>query len=240
MAGYALGIGYRHIDTAQSYGNEEQIGDAIRESSVPRQEIWLTTKVQQDRLRDGDLQGSVEESVRKLRTEPDLLLLHFPNSKIPLQETIGALNDVKCKGLTNHIGVSNFPVALIQQGLSLTSAPLIVNQVEYHPYLSQWTVLETLHANEMAMTAYSPLAKGNVFRDVTLQNILAVFDFELSSREMEMISAGTSPHGRLVDYVRTGPAWDDLDTVGIARRYIRCAVRAVTRRVKGLTRRGAP
>ncbi len=277
MAGYALGIGYRHIDTAQSYGNEEQIGDAIRESSVPRQEIWLTTKVQQDRLRDGDLQDSVEESVRKLRTEPDLLLLHFPNSKVPLQETIGALNDVKCKGLTNHIGVSNFPVALIQQALSLTSAPLIVNQVEYHPYLSQWTVLETLHANEMAMTAYSPLAKGNVFRDMTLQNIgngygknagqvalrwliqqqhvtaiprssreahidanLAVFDFELSSREMEKISAGTSPHGRLVDYVRTGPAWDDLDTVGIARRYVRCAVRAVTRRVKGLTRLGHP
>lgn len=272
ISGYALEVGYRHLDTAQIYGNEEQIGDAIRQSSVPRQDIWLTTKVQKDRFRDGDLQSSVEESVRKLRTEPDLLLLHFPSSDFPLQETIGALNDVKRKGLTNHIGVSNFPVALIQQALSLTSAPLVVNQVEYHPYLSQWTVLEALHTNEMAMTAYSPLAKGRVFRDIMLQRIghgygksagqvalrwliqqhnvtaiprssceahvddnLAVFDFELSGPEMDKISARTSPHGRLVDYVRSGPDWDDLNTVGIARRYVRCAVRAVARRVKDLS-----
>ena len=115
MVGYALDIGYRHIDTAQSYGNEAEIGDAISVSSVPRQEIWLTTKVWRDRFRDGDLQRSVEASVRKLRTEPDLLLLHWPNSKTPLHETIGALNDVKRKGLTNHIGVSNFPVAPLRR-----------------------------------------------------------------------------------------------------------------------------
>ncbi len=138
---------------------------------MPRQEIWLTTKVWRDRFRDGDLQRSVESSVRKLRTEPDLLLLHWPNSKTPLHETIGALNDVKRKGLTNHIGVSNFTVALIQQALSLTKEPMIVNQVEYHPYLSQWTVLETLRAKDMAMIAYSPLAQGRVFRDLTLQSI---------------------------------------------------------------------
>lgn len=171
MVGYALEIGYRHIDTAQSYGNEKQIGDAIRGSSVPRQEIWLTTKVLRDQFRNGDLQRSVEESIRKLRTEPDLLLLHWPNRKIPLEETIGALNDVKRKGLTNHIGVSNFTTALIRQALALTTEPLIVNQVEYHPYLSQWAVLEALRANDMAMTAYSPLAQGRVFRDRTLQNI---------------------------------------------------------------------
>ncbi len=171
MVSYALDIGYRHIDTAQSYGNEAEIGDAISVSSVPRQEIWLTTKVRRDRFRDGDLLRSVEDSVRKLRTEPDLLLLHWPNSKTPLHETIGALNDVKRKGLTNHIGVSNFTVTLIQQALSLTKEPMVVNQVEYHPYLSQWTVLETLRANDMAMIAYSPLAQGRVFRDLTLQSI---------------------------------------------------------------------
>ncbi len=171
MVSYALVIGYRHIDTAQSYGNEAEIGDAISVSSVPRQEIWLTTKVLRDRFRDGDLQRSVEESVRKLRTEPDLLLLHWPNPRVPLEETIGALNDVKRKGLTNHIGVSNFTVALIQQALSLTKEPMVVNQVEYHPYLSQRTVLETLRANDMAMIAYSPLARGRVFRDRTLQSI---------------------------------------------------------------------
>ncbi len=271
MVGYALEIGYRHIDTAQSYGNEEQIGDAIRGSSVPRQEIWLTTKVRRNRFRDGDLLRSVEESVRKLRTEPDLLLLHWPNSKIPLHENIDALNDVKRKGLTNHIGVSNFTVALIRQVLSLTKEPMVVNQVEYHPYLSQWTVLETLRANDMAMIAYSPLAKGRVFRDMTLQSIgdgygknagqvalrwllqqdgvtaiprssreahieanLEIFDFELTGPEMEQISARTNPHGRLNDSLRYGNAWDDLDTIGMARRNVRRVVRAVARRVRRL------
>ena len=271
MVGYALEIGYRHIDTAQNYGNEEEIGDAIRGSSVPRQEIWLTTKVKRDRFRDGDLQRSAEDSVRKLNTEPNLLLLHWPNDKIPLSETIGALNEVKRKGLTEHIGVSNFTVAMIQQALSLTKEPLIVNQVEYHPYLSQWTVLETLRANNIAMIGYSPLAKGKVFGDVTLQSIgdgygknagqvalrwllqqdgvvaiprssreanikanLDVFDFELTGPEMERISARASPHGRLSDSLRYGPAWDDLGTVGMARRNITRVVRAVTRRVRRL------
>ncbi len=274
MVSYALEIGYRHIDTAQSYENEAEIGDAISVSSVPRQRIWLTTKVlRRGRFRDGDLQRSVEESVRKLRTEPDLLLLHQPNSKTPLHETIGALNDVKRKGLTNHIGVSNFPVALIQQSLSLTSEPLIVNQVEYHPYLSQWTVLEALLANDMAMIAFAPLAKGKVFHDMTLQSIgdgygknagqvalrwllqqdgvtaiprssreahieanLEIFDFELTGPEMEQISARTSPHGRLNDSLRYGPAWDDLDTIGMARRNVRRVVRAVARGVRRLYR----
>jgi diketogulonate reductase-like aldo/keto reductase len=273
MVSYALDIGYRHIDSAQSYGNEAEIGDAISVSSVPRQEIWLTTKVWRDRFRDGDLQRSVEASVRKLRTEPDLLLLHWPNSKTPLHETIGALNDVKRKGLTNHIGVSNFTVALIQQALSLTKEPLVVNQVEYHPYLSQWTVLETLRANDMAMIAYSPLAQGRVFRDMTLQSIgdgygknagqvalrwlfqqdgvtaiprssreahieanLEIFDFELTGPEMTRISARAGPHGRLNDSLRYGPAWDDLGTVGMARRNLTGVVRAVIRRVRRLYR----
>jgi 2,5-diketo-D-gluconate reductase B len=171
MVSYALDIGYRHIDTAQEYRNEAEIGDAISASSVPRADIWLTTKVWLDRFRDGDLRRSVDESVRRLRTEPDLLLLHWPNPKVPLRETIRALNDVKRKGLTKHIGVSNFTVALIRKALALTQEPLLVNQVEYHPYLSQRAVLEVLRANGLALTAYSPLALGRVFRDPTLQRI---------------------------------------------------------------------
>jgi diketogulonate reductase-like aldo/keto reductase len=171
MVSYALDIGYRHVDTAQEYRNEAEVGEAISDSSVPRDDIWLTTKVWPDRFRDGDLQRSVEESVHRLGTEPDLVLLHWPNSKIPLRETISALNDVKRKGLTKHIGVSNFTVALIQRALSLTEEPLIVNQVEYHPYLSQRAVLEALRANGMALTAYSPLALGRVFHDRGLRSI---------------------------------------------------------------------
>ncbi len=171
MVGYALEIGYRHIDTAQNYGNEAQIGDAICGSSVPRDQIWLTTKIGPGRFGDGDLQRSAEDSVRKLRTEPNLLLLHWPNAKIPLRETIGALNEVKRRGLTRYIGVSNFTVALIQQAVSLSEAPLIVNQVEYHPYLSQQMVLKAVRASGMALTAYSPLSKGRVFDDSKLRGI---------------------------------------------------------------------
>jgi 2,5-diketo-D-gluconate reductase B len=167
----ALDIGYRHIDTAQEYRNEAEIGDVISHAPIPRQDIWLTTKVWLDRFRDGDLQRSVEESVRKLRTVPDLVLLHWPNPKVPLRETIGALGDVKRLGLAKHIGVSNFTVALIRKALALTKEPLLVNQVEYHPYLSQQAVLEVMRANGIALTAYSPLALGRVFHDPTLQRI---------------------------------------------------------------------
>ena len=171
MVRHALEIGYRHIDTAQNYGNEAEIGAAIRASAVPRQDIWLTTKIGRNRFRDGDLQRSVEDSVRKLGTEPDLILLHWPNAKVPLGETLAALNEVKRKGLTRQIGVSNFTAALVRQAVALSEAPLIVNQVEYHPYLSQPTVLKALRANGMALIAYSPLAKGRVFRDATLRAI---------------------------------------------------------------------
>lgn len=171
LVGYALNIGYRHIDTAQNYVNEAEVGYGIKNSGIARSEIWLTTKVWPDRYRDGDLQLSVEESVRRLGTIPNLVLLHWPNRQVPLRETIAALNDVKRKGLCNHIGVSNFTVALIQKAVLLSEEPLIANQVEYHPYLKQWTVIETLRAKKMAMIAHSPLAGGKVFRDVALQSI---------------------------------------------------------------------
>jgi len=171
MVGCALAIGYRHLDTAQAYGNETQVGEASGASSVPRDNIWLTTKINLSRIDGGDLGRAAEESVRKLGTEPNLLLLHWPNTKVPLCKTIAALNEVKRKGLTEHIGVSNFTAALVQQAVSLSEAPLIVNQVEYHPYLCQPTVLEALRANGIALTAYSPLARGRVFRDSKLRSI---------------------------------------------------------------------
>jgi 2,5-diketo-D-gluconate reductase B len=171
MVSYALEIGYRHIDTAQEYRNEAEVGEAISASVIPRADIWLTSKVWPDRFRDGDLQRSVEESVHRLRTEPDLLLLHWPNPKIPLRETLRALNEVKRKGLAKHIGVSNFTVTLLREALARTEEPLLVNQVEYHPYLSQRPMLEVLRANGLALIAYSPLALGRVVDDATLRRI---------------------------------------------------------------------
>ena len=171
MVGYALSIGYRHIDTAQMYGNEAEVGEAIAGSPVPRDEIWLTTKIWPDNFRAAALQQAAEQSVRRLGTEPDLLLLHWPNPGVPLEETMGALNEVKRRGLTRHIGISNFNVTLIREALALSAEPLVVDQVEYQPYLSQRAVLEALRANGMALIAYSPLAKGRVFRDRTLARI---------------------------------------------------------------------
>ena len=115
MVGYALEIGYRHIDTAQMYGNEAEVGEAIAASAVPRAEIWLTTKIWPDNFRDGALQRAAEQSVRRLGTEPDLLLLHWPNPNVPRAETIRALNDARRRGLTGHIGISNSPAALIRE-----------------------------------------------------------------------------------------------------------------------------
>ena len=169
MVGYALEIGYRHIDTAQMYGNEAEVGEAIAASAVPRGEIWLTTKIWPDNFKDGALQRAAEQSGRRLKTVPDLLLLHWPNPDVPRAETIRALNDAKRRGLTRHIGISNSPVALIKESVAASEAPLLVDQVEYHPYLSQHAVLEELHAQGMALTAYSPIAQGKVFADATLR-----------------------------------------------------------------------
>jgi diketogulonate reductase-like aldo/keto reductase len=171
MVGYALDLGYRHIDTAQMYGNEAEVGAAIESSAVAREQIWLTTKIWPDNFRAGALKRAAEESVRRLRTEPDLLLLHWPNPSVPLEETMGALNKVKRRGLARHIGISNFTVALIRDALAASEEPLMVDQVEYQPYLSQSVVLEELRANGMALIAYSPLAKGRVFDDRTLARI---------------------------------------------------------------------
>ena len=171
MVGYALEIGYRHIDTAQMYGNEAEVGQAIAASAVPRDEIWLTTKIWPDNFRDGELQRAAEQSVRRLKTEPDLLLLHWPNPGVPHAETIRGLNDARRRGLTKQIGISNSPVALIRESVAASEAPLLANQVEYHPYLSQRAVLAELRAQGMALTAYAPIAHGRVFSDPTLRRI---------------------------------------------------------------------
>jgi diketogulonate reductase-like aldo/keto reductase len=174
MVGLALDIGYRHIDTAQMYGNEAEVGDAIAASSVARDDIFLTTKIWPDNFRDGDLQRAVEGSLSKLKVAAvDLLLLHWPSRDIPLAQTIKALNDVKRRGMARHIGVSNFTVKLLEQALDLSEEPLVDNQVEYHPFLSQRSVLAKCRAAGLALTAYCPIARGKVFGNATIEAIAA-------------------------------------------------------------------
>src|SRR5690606_394711 len=158
---HALETGYRHVDTAAAYENEREVGEAIRGSGVPREEIFLTTKVWWTDLAPADLKRSAERSLQRMRLDyVDLLLIHWPNPSIPLAATIEALNDVRERGLTRHIGVSNFPTRLLKEAVRLSAAPLVANEVEYHPYLDQDKVLAFCRDNGMAVVAYCPLHRG--------------------------------------------------------------------------------
>jgi diketogulonate reductase-like aldo/keto reductase len=167
-----LKVGYRHIDTAQGYRNEAEVGEGLVASGVPRDEVFITTKVMPDNLGAGTLQRSVEESLKKLGVERiDLLLLHWPNPSIPLEETIPALNEVKRDGLVRSIGLSNFPIALIERAWSLTKEPFAAEQIEFHPFLDQRKIAAAIRARNMALIAYSPLALGRVANDPAIGRI---------------------------------------------------------------------
>ena len=174
MVPAALKLGYRHVDTAQIYGNESEVGEAIAGSGVRREDVFLTTKVWVDKYAHADLIASVDESLTKLRTDYiDLLLLHWPKSPVPLAERIGALNEVRDAGKVRHIGVSNFSTALMAEAVSLSKAPIVTNQIEYHPYLDQTVVLEAARRSGMSITAYYAMADGKVIGDPAIKAIAA-------------------------------------------------------------------
>lgn len=161
----AIDLGYRHIDTAQLYENEAEVGTAIKQSPVDRSEIFLTTKVWPTRLAKEDFIPSVEDSLRKLKTEyVDLLLIHWPNADVPLRETIPELIKIKEQGKAKHIGVSNFPISLLGRSMGL-DAKIICNQVEYHPFIDQSILKQWMDHNDILLTAYCPLAQGRVIND---------------------------------------------------------------------------
>lgn len=168
----ALDLGFRHVDTAQIYKNEEAVGAVLKASSVARADIFLTTKVWVDRFHHDDLLASVDESLARLKTDyVDLLLLHWPKSDVPLAERIGALNEVVKAGKTRHIGISNFNTTMMEEAVSLSGAPLATNQVEYHPYLDQTKVIETARKHGLSVTAYFVMADGQVPKDQLLREI---------------------------------------------------------------------
>jgi diketogulonate reductase-like aldo/keto reductase len=169
----ALKVGYRHIDTAWKYGSEKGVGAGIRASGVPRSEIFLVTKVSHEYLRADAFARSVEESLKNLRVDyVDMLHVHWPSvDKVPLAETMGALAKAKRDGLTRHIGVANFNIALLEEAQSVCPEPLATLQAEYHPYLDQSKVLDYCRRHGMIFTAYCPLARGRLFNDPVLTAI---------------------------------------------------------------------
>lgn len=157
----AIETGYRHIDTAAMYDNEQDVGRGIARSGLARDDLFVTTKVWHSNLAAKDFRRSAEQSLDRLGLEQvDLLLIHWPSPTVPLAETIAALNAARDDGLTRNIGVSNFPTALLSEAVSLSKHPLAVNQVEYHPNLDQTKVLTACRAAGIAMVSYCPLGRG--------------------------------------------------------------------------------
>src|ERR1041384_2593745 len=168
----AIRTGYRHIDTAAFYGNEKEVGDAIKASGVPRNEIFLTTKVRDNNLKADDFARSLDNSLKLLSVpQVDLLLIHWPNPAVPAAESIGALNKAKRDGLARHIGVCNYTVALLDEAWRVTKEPLVTNQIEVHPFLDQTKVIAASRRHGMSITAYCPIARGRVPGDPVLVRI---------------------------------------------------------------------
>ena len=172
MVEEALRLGYRHIDTAAMYRNEEAVGEGLRAAGIKREDVFITTKVWSSDLRAGDFERSARDSIDKLKLDSvDLLLIHWPNSSVPLKETIGALCKMKREGVARHIGVSNFNVNLVEQALKLSTEPLVNNQIELHPYNDQTKTIAASCKAGLSVTAYSPIARGKVKSDAVLSRI---------------------------------------------------------------------
>jgi 2,5-diketo-D-gluconate reductase B len=159
----ALGLGYRHIDTAEMYGNEAEVGEAIAASGIPRGDIHVTTKAWWENLGADAMQRAVDASLARLRTDyVDLYLIHWPAPDMDLPAAIHNLMRVHERGLARAIGVSNFPVAMLRRAVDEIGAPIACNQVEYHLLLGQSRLVDAARERDVAVTAYAPLARGEL------------------------------------------------------------------------------
>lgn len=201
----ALDAGYRHIDTAQFYNNEAGVGQAIVSSSVPREEIFLTTKVWFDNLEPVTLKASVDESLKKLGTDyVDLLLIHWPSpdGEVPMAAYLTALKEVKLAGKARRIGVSNFTVKQLDEAVDiLGKGEILTNQIEVHPFLQNRQLVDRCEQHGIKVTAFMPLAVGKVMDDPTLQQIAEAHDVTpaqialawVKQRNMITIPSSTNP-----------------------------------------------
>jgi diketogulonate reductase-like aldo/keto reductase len=168
----ALRLGYRHLDTAERYGNETEVGEGLRASGIDRNDVFVTTKVYWDKLAPADFATSFDESLQKLKLPfVDLLLIHWPNPKVPLADTLPVLCRAKTDGRARHIGIANFTLPLIEEAVRLATEPLVTNQIEVHPYIDQSKVIAACRRHGISITAYCPLSRGKVPGDPVLGKI---------------------------------------------------------------------
>ena len=172
----ALKAGYRHIDTARSYFNEQMVGEAVAASGLSRDDVFITTKIWHDRLKPQQVYEDIDDSLKKLKSDyVDLLLIHWPSTEgVPLEDTLDAFEKIREAGKAKAIGVSNFPLKLLQKAVSL--AGIFCNQVEYHPFLGQQELLIYCKEQSIALTAYRPIAKNSVAENEVLRKIAAKYN----------------------------------------------------------------
>ncbi len=172
MVNTALALGYRHLDTAERYGNEAEVGEGLRVSGIKREEVFVTTKLFGDSLAPANFERSLEESLARLKLAwVDLLLIHWPNPALPLADTLRVMCRAKADKRTRHIGIANFTLPFIDQAVKLSTEPLVTNQIEVHPYLDRSKVIAGCRRHDLSVTAYCPLARGKVPGDETLARI---------------------------------------------------------------------
>jgi len=171
----AIEIGYRHLDTAQMYENEDRVGEAIRQTDVPRDELFVTTKIGRENVEPDRAIASTHASLDRLDLDYiDLLLIHWPSQVMPIGETLAAMRELSDEGLVRHIGVSNFTPSLFKQ--ASLHATLFCNQVEYHPLLSQDQLVAQAQQMGHMLTAYSPLARGRALKTELVQRLAEEYD----------------------------------------------------------------
>lgn len=201
----ALELGYRHLDSAQMYENEAAVGKAIHQSGIARDELFVTTKIWWDKLEPKQLTAAIEQSLENFGLDQlDLVLIHWPspNGEVPMADTIGALDAARARGLTRHIGVSNFTIGQIDEALTLPGGENIVtNQIEVHPFLANRKLVEHCQSKGLEVTAYMPLAVGKVMDDPVLKRIAQAHDASpaqialawIAARDIIVIPSSTKP-----------------------------------------------
>jgi diketogulonate reductase-like aldo/keto reductase len=168
----ALELGYRHVDTAQMYDNEDAVGAGIAAANVDRDDVFVTTKVDRGNVAYDDVLSSVDASLDRLDAGyVDLLLIHAPSERVPVAETVEAMNDLQDRGVVRHVGVSNFSVEQVRTATAASETPIVTNQVKYHPFYHQDDLLEFCIDEDVILTAYSPLARGSVADDDRLAEV---------------------------------------------------------------------
>ncbi|MFN2340490.1 MAG: aldo/keto reductase [Halanaerobium sp.] len=173
----AVEIGYNHIDTADGYDNHQAVAQGIKESGIDRDELFITSKIKPENLHFDDIKSDAQRFLDELEIEYlDLLLIHWPSQDIPLEESLKALKEVKEEGLAKNIGVSNFTINHLKDTMDFDPELVAVNQVEFHPTLYQKELLDFCQENDIVLTAYSPLARGEVFENKIINELAAEYD----------------------------------------------------------------